>query len=157
MNDTGNNIPLDAFVRRISREVEHGFKVNDGSIPMMVWFAVMPSDEIAMLATLIENDDDKDVVAAGMRAFFWEHKVTRYAMIAEAWGSKSSRPAEDPERIELVTIHAEDGLEQIHAMREIVRPAGRKPYLAKLEILDSGGTRGRFTNLGYVAPDTVRQ
>jgi hypothetical protein len=60
----------------------------------------------------------------------------RYAFVAEAWRgaeSASVRPTLDPNRIEVVTLIAEDCRGAIIAIREIVRPANGKPYLGELE------------------------
>jgi hypothetical protein len=148
MSSNYHDVTLDAFVRRIAREAEKCFD-RHGEIPL-TWFYEIPGDGLGAMVTPVDLDT-KDQLADRMRSLFWEKRVTRYAFVTEGWAATTpgwTGPAvNDPQRVELVLIYAEDGREAISAKRDIIRPAHSKPYLAKLEIEHGASRSGRFANL----------
>jgi hypothetical protein len=99
----------------------------------------------------VPADEGKQMLAEGMREHFREHDVVRYASAHEAWTKHDSwpgRPSEDPQRREIVSLSADDGRECLLAMRDIVRPQGGKPYLAKISKIDrTARPQGRLMDL----------
>jgi hypothetical protein len=144
---SSKDIPLDAFVRRIAREAEKNFD-RHGEIPM-VWFFDIPGEGLCVMITPVDPNT-RNQLADRMRSLFWEKRVTRYAMVAEAWAATTpgwTGPAvNDPQRVESVVIYAEDAREAISAKGDIIRPEHGKPYLTKLDVYH-GASRGRFANL----------
>jgi hypothetical protein len=103
----------------------------------------------------------KNSLAEKMRQHFAEHDVVRYAHVTEAWVTYHDeethrqfmrgnitvpRPRFDPERKEVVALHAEDRSGAIAGTREIIRPQARKPYLGRLET-GQAGNLGRYANM----------
>jgi hypothetical protein len=144
---SSKDIPLNAFVRRIAREAEKNFD-RHGEIPM-VWFFDIPGEGLCVMITPVDPNT-RNQLADRMRSLFWEKRVTRYAMVAEAWAATTpgwTGPAvNDPQRVESVVIYAEDAREAISAKGDIIRPEHGKPYLTKLDVYH-GASRGRFANL----------
>jgi hypothetical protein len=167
--DLSADVPLDAFVRRLSRMVEHMFG-RDGEITP-AWFAVTRAGEGHVIVTPVTSNRDtdpfgdraKEQIAEKIRQHFKEHDVVRFAHVAEAWmvfhdeethkefargNITITRPSLDPDRKEVVIIHAEDRSGGIGGAREIIRSQGRKPYLGSLEWHDSGpASIGRYASL----------
>jgi hypothetical protein len=150
------NVTLEAFLRRASRIAEDLFdKVGELE---MIWLVENAAGEQEMIVTPVNAPsavaaaEYKENLSAAMRDLFRERGIVRYAVAAEAWSAKGAvdpyRSLSDhPQRFEIVFITAEDVAgAALLATREIVRPAGGRPYLGRLEICD-GGSVGRFVNL----------
>jgi len=102
------DVTLEAMVRRIASEAERMFNKH-GSLPMM-WLVDAPDKGIAMITTPPpEGEDDnaaKNALATGMREFFREHNVTRYARACEVWFDevpKATSELRDDEGREFIT------------------------------------------------------
>jgi hypothetical protein len=144
---------LEAFLRWTSRKAEGVFK-SCGEIAPVVHVQEADGKEY-LIAIPVAHDGPaaRDALDAMLRAYFADHNVARYALVVECWhgapgldGSISSHP----DRRECVSISVEDRDRQLYAMRDIIRPAGCKPYLGKLEILTveySAQTANRFIRL----------
>src|SRR5258706_46439 len=143
--DLSADVPLDAFLRRVSRSTEKRFDEMGEVDPS--WALVSAGGKAHLVVmpfpATIEDpyaDKAKKAGVAFMRDYFKEHDVVRYAFVAEAWRgaeSASVRPTLDPNRMEGVTLIAEDCRGAIIAIREIDRPANGKPHLGELELHDA--------------------
>ncbi len=92
--------------------------------------------------------DNKDVWVAMARAAFAMLDATACVFICEAWMRDGVEPdeaarwlesgiANDPKRIEVVILNAEDAEGMVLARRPIIRHRGR-PHLGDLKVLSSG-------------------
>jgi hypothetical protein len=151
------DVPLDAFMRRVSRIAEKIFN-EAGEIEDPHWFVVKADGEVDVIVTPVFKFESPagsytNTVSLlhDLRKSFQERGVVRCASVAEAWrGSNTTlRPSLDPERREVVQVIAEDrDGATILAFRDIVRPAVGKPYLGKLELMDAPGPQsGRWTRM----------
>jgi hypothetical protein len=157
---TIEDLPLKELVHCMSQNVENIFN-EDGELAMC-WLVEARGEEPGLIVTPIQGSNPaearayKQGLAAMMRKFFQENGVTRYALAFEGWSSKRSEDqnrrlaaggslADEPDRREVILISADDGHEQVAAMREIIRPQHGKPYLTKLEFME--GARGMFWGL----------
>jgi hypothetical protein len=144
---------LNAFVRRVSRYVERVFDKEGEIAP--VWFVTNKDDDESWIGTPQMADhapDVRDQIAAHMCVLFREQNIMRYVLATEAWlgapGCTDTRPSLQAERREVVIFQAEDtGGGALTGLREIVRPQGRKPYLARLELTLTPPGPARFSNL----------
>jgi len=153
------DVPLDAFLRRVSRIVEDEFEER-GEIASS-WFLVTASGQThAVVMPFPATGEDpfadnvKNKGVAFMRDYFKKCDVVRYAHVAEAWmGTKpaSVRASMDPNRIEIVSLIVEDRDGACCGTREIIRPVNNKPHLAKLKLADESPKLGysKFGNLLY--------
>jgi hypothetical protein len=155
-------ITLEAMARRLSRLADDTFE-KFGELPDMLWL-VDATDELGMHMMVLPTTERRmELMPAGLRDYFAEHGVTRYARASEVWYSEHpiehrteilrqglvTRPSRDPRRKEAVAIFAEDKTKELCGMREIIRPPNGKPYLGKLELVDNSinAGLGRFANL----------
>ncbi len=155
--DLSADVPLAAFLRRVSRIVEKRFD-ETGEVPPS-WALVTAGGKAHLVVTPFPataedpcGDNAKKAGVAFMRDYFREHDVIRYAFTAEAWRggeSASVRPTMDPNRTEVMALIAEDRDGAITASREIIRSTNGKPYLGKLELDDGPHALGysQFGNL----------
>jgi hypothetical protein len=162
------DIPLDAFVRRISTAAEHLFMKNDFTLSP-VFIGQRANGEPVTIAIDIAN---KDETAALMRAIAAEFELVRCAYVDEAWTANLSADAPavnlqiaimnrigvkaHPDRREAVIIGAEDYVSgQMMGFRYILRPEHGKPSLSPLTIERGGRLEGRF--VGILPPRGVKQ
>jgi hypothetical protein len=157
--DLSADVPLAAFLRRVSRIVEKRFD-ETGEVPPS-WALVTAGGKAHLVVTPFPataedpcGDNAKKAGVALMHDYFREHDVVRFEFVAEGWqGTKpaSVRPVLDPNRTEVVVLIAEDRGGAITAAREIIRLANGKSYLGKLEVNYAPHTPGhsRFGNLLY--------
>jgi len=152
-------VPLEALLRRVVRTAEDMFD-KLGEIDML-WIYENASGEQQMVVTPIMAPDGqvaaayKTYLAAGMRQLFHQHDVVRYAVAAECWTLGCDLDpdycgplGEHPQRREAIIFEADDGRVFLSAWREIIRPAGGKPYLGKLSaIWRPPRVEGRFHDL----------
>jgi hypothetical protein len=163
-------VTLEAMVRRASKEAEKMFNKCGGI--EMYWLVDTAENGQTVIVTPWPADMPpagsrgavKDARAECIRELFKEMNVTRYVLVHEAWvvaRSKDTSPedmrddiaeaggslANMPERLEFVVLQASDGHDFIHAMREIVRPAGGKPYLGALDVERPINHAGRYENM----------
>jgi hypothetical protein len=118
---------------------------NETGIVAPTWYAIASAGELVELTPPHPN---KNLAIVMVRAFFELHGVVRYVFVDEAWSLQSKSDSNDlavikkhgvaghPDRVEVVLITGEDrdaGLLAAH--RRIIRPPGRRPYLAPLEML----------------------
>jgi hypothetical protein len=149
------DVPLYALLRRASRLAEGLFNKDGEFDPFFV--CDIPGKELAVVITPLIGKpglaaiEYKDRLTAKLRVEFAEKGVTRYVAVAECWMAEPPKqdmtPLEvsqyyaaldfslknDPKRKEVVVLTADDGKQQLSAMREIIRPANGRPYLGKLE------------------------
>ena len=123
-----HDIPLDALVRRITREVKIIFK-KEGDLWPPLWFVETPEGMI-IFGTPIHEREYKPVLAKNMTSYFQEINARRYVAVAPCW-----RHGEDGKR-ESLHIIAHDGKQILSAFCDIVRPMGGKPYLTKFNDLE---------------------
>lgn len=104
---------------------------------------------------------DKDHVVAFAKSVFEGDGAVAYAFISEAWAlappQGTTREEIDlmvaagiknhPDRVEVVTIFAEDENGAVSAQIPIHRPPNQKPYLGKLDVWPGGATEGRMVGL----------
>jgi hypothetical protein len=175
------DVSLEAMLRRAAQEAEKMFN-RIGEI-QMYWLVDTIDEGPGVLVTPVVGPKDvptaviKSEIAARVREEFKEKNVTRYVMVHEAWclktdtAGKDARDAKDatlnaiadagglianmPERLEFVTFIASDGHEHLHGMREIIRPAGRKPYLGALDIDRPRQIEGLFVNMLPIENETT--
>jgi hypothetical protein len=151
-------IPLEAMIRRVSREAVKLFDER-GSVPML-WLVETATGEQAHLITSVEEStpEYKRAFAEEMRELFQEKQVARYARAMECWTAADEGSnkwllehgtlADYPQpRSETVLLDADDGRRYLNASREIIRPAGGRPYLGKLSEIAPGILAGRFSDL----------
>jgi len=130
---------------------------HEGEVTMF-WLAETSSGEQLRLVTPVvipegtPSAEAKHMIADKIREFFREHDVVRYGQAAEAWAATDETydgpPSEHPRRIEMISLTADDGIEFLAAMRDIIRPEGAKAYLGPLtEITRTEYPVGRLTNL----------
>jgi hypothetical protein len=138
------------MLRRASRMAEQMFD-KDGEVTSFWLTETAAGQQHTIVTPMAPADEAKRMVAEKMREHFKEHDVVRYASAHEAWRKHDSwpgRPFEDPQRREIVALVADDGCECLLAMRDIVRPQGGKPYLAKLSDIErQKQPRGRLMDL----------
>jgi hypothetical protein len=147
---------LDAFLRLVSRHAEQIFGKHG---ELELYFMIqMPDEIITMIApegtrggSPAKSACNRDHIAVWLRGYLREHGAERYAVISEMWTTTKPVPpghsiSEQPDRTEEVMIHVEDGTRALTGVRDIIRPAGRKAYLGKLEKVRDIGI-GRFSNL----------
>jgi hypothetical protein len=93
------DVTLEAMIRRISREAERMFN-RDGGIDML-WLLDAPDEGLAIVASPFPEGTDADAAAAkddlvaGMREFFRERNVTRYARACEVWVDEVPKAASE--------------------------------------------------------------
>jgi len=154
--DLSADVPLDAFLRRVSRMIEKRFDEMGEVDPSWALVTAGGKRHMVVMAfpSTVEDpygDKAKKAGVAIMRDYFREHYVVRYAFVTEMWlGTKSSsvRPVLDPNRREAVLLLVEDRGGAFTAWREIIRPANSKPYLGKLELLIDGSPAPRYSRFG---------
>jgi hypothetical protein len=157
--DLSADVPLDTFLRRVSRITEKRFNEMGEVDPS--WALVTAGGQAQLVVMsfpeTIEDPYGDKIMKAGvafMRDYFKEHDVVRYAFVAEAWRraeSASVRSNTDPNRTELVILVTEDCHGAIRASRQIVRAENGMPYLGNLELDDGTPAPGysQFGNLLY--------
>jgi hypothetical protein len=149
-------ISLEAMLRRASRIAEQMFD-KDGEIDSF-WLVETVTGEQRTIVTpmcfppWVSADEAKRELAAKLRELFKEIDVARYAHAAEAWMAREDDHqgpvVAHPRRQEIVVIHADDGSECLVTMRDIIRPPGGKPYLAKMAAIErTEQPEGRLMNL----------
>lgn len=147
-----NDIPLETFLRAVAMEAEQEFRER-GELPLTWFFHESMDGEDCKAVILNVCADNKLAIADMMRSLFWEKHVTRYAVATESWGSKAGviPPSSDPQRCEMLSIHAEDASGTIGAVIDIDRSANGKPTLGKLKVDElmapESERAGRFVNL----------
>jgi hypothetical protein len=150
------DVPLEALLRRASRMAEKMF--DEAGEVTSFWLAELADGKQQTILTPmvipleLSAAEAKCALAEKMREHFRGHGIVRYAHAAEAWMVQDEawqRPiAEHPRRQEIVSLTADDGNECLAAMRDIVRPPGGKPYLAKLSKIERDKQpRGRLMDL----------
>jgi hypothetical protein len=155
---------LEAFLRRVSRQAKRVFAASGEIEPVVIVQDTAGKESLLVVSDMTrgssphEAAERRDRLVPWLRQYFIEHDTARYVIVVECWegqpgpdGSVSS----NPNRREVVQITVEDRDQQIMAFREIIRPAGRKPCLGKLEIPtpDPGTTYGgRFAYLLSLPP-----
>ena len=138
---------LDALIRRASRMAEQMFDQN-GEVTCF-WLADTAAGDQWVVITPISFPpgvpaaEGKKMLAERMRDYFREHDVVRYAVAVEAWavpgedvGPSPGSLAHHPRRRAIVVINADDGFDYLTTVREIIRPQGGKPYLAKMSKIE---------------------
>jgi hypothetical protein len=149
-------VSLDAILRRASKIAETTFDKRGEITPFWLLETSTGKQEMAVSPYIVPPDvpahGAKLKIAEGMREFFREHDVVRYAHAAEAWSvddeTYQGPIAEHPNRKEVVILTADDGNEHLSAFCDIIRPPHGKPYLGKLsEIARTKRPQGRLTNL----------
>jgi hypothetical protein len=157
-------VPLDALIRRASRAAE-GLFDKTGGFPSFYLVENAAAQQERIVAPIVVPEGmhpakAKDRYARELRKRFREQGVVRYALVTEAWTVNEKNEAasawmaehgtwEDyPDRREIVTISAQDSKEYLCATRDIIRPAGGKPYLGKLSDIERPARpKGRLVNL----------
>jgi hypothetical protein len=104
-------ITLAAMARRVSRMADETFE-KFGELPDMLWL-VDATDELGMHMMVLPTTERRmELMPAGLRDYFAEHGVTRYARASEVWYSEHpiehrteilrrgtvTRPSRDPQR-----------------------------------------------------------
>jgi len=162
-------VPLEALLRRLSRMAEQHFNRVGDIDPM--WLVETASGEQRVIVSPIVAPsplaaaDYKDQLADKMRELFAENGVVRYARAMECWTIPGSGEmtceqralqyaalgytfANHADRREIVDISAEDSTQFLRAFRDIIRPAGGKPYLGKLSAIErQDQVEGRWLGL----------
>ena len=123
------------------------FRKHGGLSPM--YHGLCANDDHVIIPVVPEGS--KDAWVAVVRAAFAEHDVVSYVFICEAWLREATNAeadrlhdkwlksgiANDPKRIEVVLLNAEDAEGMVLARRPIIRHRGR-PHLGDLKVLSSG-------------------
>jgi hypothetical protein len=161
---TTKPIPLDALIRRASRIAE-GLFDKTGGLPSFYLVENAAGQQQRIVAPFVFPEGMhpakfKSRYPRDMRKRFREQGVVRYVHVAEAWtADQNDRAAEAwmaehgtwadyPNRGEVVTISAQDRNEFLCAKRDIIRPAGGKPYLGKLSDIERPTRpKGRLVNM----------
>jgi hypothetical protein len=151
---------LDALLRRASRMAEQMFD-KDGEVTCFWLAETAAGDQQTIITPMsfppeVPTAEAKQMLAQKMRDHFKEHDVVRYANAVEAWtvpeedrvGPYPGSLADHPRRREIVAIIADDGRDCLMTARDIIRPPGGKPYLAKmLKVQGAEQVRGRLADL----------
>lgn len=143
-------IPFDSFIRMVAKGARREFERDKEVKPTAIMVNAAGELIIAPMAHIWRDDAaTKDVVFAAIRAIAKEKHAVRCAFVSEAWALDSDDVGKDavraafaagsladaPGRREVVQINAEDQHEgQRQNSMEIVRPAGRDPYLLALRL-----------------------
>jgi len=131
---------------------------------MPMWLGQLPDGEIFPIVGVFDAEKSKDRIADEVRAEFQKAGVESLAFMSEAWTLNSKklgmdgikaflasgmRVSESPDRIEAITIIAEDNRgHALHAQMKIERSAGGKGRLLPIEWFpEDGKVEGRFTNM----------
>lgn len=168
------DIPLDAFVRRLSTVAERlFFKNNCVLAPFFVGHK--PDGEVVTLA--IRADLTKDEEAARMRAIAAQLDLVRCAYVDEAWTAQiaAASPEQErrakaeiaimnrigvkhhPDRREVIIIAAEDYITgSLMGFRYILRPEHGKPSLSPLKI-EQGWDQAEGRFVGLLPPRGTKQ
>jgi hypothetical protein len=120
-----HDVPLDAWVRRVSREVEHIFK-KEGDLWPPLWFVETP-ERMILVGTPIPDREYKPKLAEAMTAYFQDVNARRYVAVAPVWmhDPDCSGPRNcQCDRKEAIHIVAYDGKQTMQAHCDIVRPRG---------------------------------
>ena len=107
-----------------------------------MFLLVQPDDSVIVVGTPFEGDVQKQMVRAQLRSLMKNHGTVAYSFLCEAWAVKMNhlkpedvthedegvisvpmqrRPSEDPNRIEVVSVLATNGVENKYRMWEIKR------------------------------------
>lgn len=154
-------VPLDAFLRRMSRIAEQQFN-RVGEIDP-IWLVESANGEQRVIVSPITAPSGlagaayKDALGEKMREIFAEHDVARYARAMECWiaplgGNTDEQVAQryaalgyslenHPQRREIVLLEADDASEFLQAKRAIIRPPHGRPYLDALLPSEQGARR----------------
>ena len=163
------DIPLDAFMRRISTAAEHLFIKNNFTLSP-VFVGQRANGEPVTIS--IDVTVSKDESAAQMRAIAAEFELVRCAYVDEAWTANLSADAPavnlqiaimnrigvkaHPDRREAVIIAGEDYVSgSLMGIRYILRPEHGKPSLSPLTIDRYHNAEGRF--VGILPPRGAKQ
>jgi hypothetical protein len=134
---------LREMIELASKASELSFKQTGMVAP--TWYAIAAGGDLFELPPPHPN---KDLALVMVRAFFEIRDVVRYVFVDEAWtilrrvddselaSIVDQGVAAHPDRVEVVAIMGEDrdaGLLAAH--RRIMRPSGKRPYLAPLEMV----------------------
>jgi hypothetical protein len=148
------NITLDAFLRRVARDVEKEFNKTgkvlqqwvaqdaEGKITHFgaIWNPALSDEEASKHMHALSNDVRDKLAELG---------AVRYAHVAEAWcvaNDGGPRPRIHPNRCEIVIVEANDGDRSLTMRYDIIRPVRGKPYLDKPEMLP-GLSSGRLADM----------
>jgi hypothetical protein len=161
---TTKPIPLDALIRRASRTAE-GLFDKTGGLPSFYLVENAAGQQERIVAPIVVPEGMhpakfKNRYARELRKRFRGQGVVRYAHVAEAWTVNEKNEAatawmaehgtwkDYPNRREIVIISAQDRNEYLCAKRDIIRPAGGKPYLGKLSDIERPTRpKGRLVNM----------
>ena len=140
------NNNLDALLRRASKIAEHQFKKYGVIDAFWIVEKADGKQSIVVAPVMQESDSKRNEMLAGLSKAFRDLGVWRYACALESWVSSdtSCRPAQAPDRREVVVLIAEDGGATRGGMREIIRSSA-PPRLGRLVMSEAMG--GRFTGL----------
>lgn len=146
---------LESMMKAASAGAERLFEKNGCMGPM--YYAVRRNGE----AFAFSPPGTKNKSIAIVREIFERLDVVRYTFVDEAWfletqidPSSAERAkidregiADNSDSVEVVLIMGEDAEGQRIAMRRIVRPDGKPPYLEPMEFEDMSQSEGRMTGL----------
>lgn len=138
-------LSLEELIQFAAKQMELRFKHVGRIYPM--WHAESLTDSYVISADM----RDKDLTTAALAAFFRERNVVRFVFMDEAW-IVDRKPGEidklmreggvsaQPDRKEIVMIHAEDVHTSKVYTRQIIRPKKGKARLGPLETDAEFGT-----------------
>lgn len=114
---------------------------------------------LLMVPQIGGTDDEKDIVAVGMRESFKKLDIVQYVLMCESWTlwiketspssdmKKLPRPSAHPDRIEVITLQGETKDQTICGEIRINRDKDGKGTLGKLSTFRSEISHGRLTGL----------
>jgi hypothetical protein len=163
------DIPLDAFVRRISTAAERLF-VKNNFVLSPIFIGQRADGE--PVTVVIDTAMTKDETGARMRAIAAELDFVRCAYVDEAWTAVINMDTPErgaaelaianrigvkhhPQRRECVIISAEDHNGSLMGTRYILRPEHGNPALSPLRIDHFDRSEGRF--VGFLPPKGRKQ
>jgi hypothetical protein len=135
---TTKSVPIDAFVRRVSREVERIIGAG-GEVNGYCFIQHANGHEKMLSIRFPSSAFEAGVLARTLRSLLRRIGIVRYAITVEIWHAPDAtvqqQPKDHPNRTEAAIIMAEDDTgAQMTCHRYIHRPPGRAPHLGSLEM-----------------------
>lgn len=153
------SIELKAMVSAAYKTAKNIIEVDKAEPITPVFIALQPDKQMDIIATPLDDDDQKEALAQVLRQKFSEDGTLAYIHVSEAWmldgtpgeGMPTIRPSKSERRKEIVVFCGQDAENHtaIFAMAEIQRDANNVRTLAPLDEkdLEEGSVGGRFGTL----------
>lgn len=143
---------LQALMDQLTENVLVRFR-EDGELRAPVWLMETAKGEMIVVMTPIGPDDDKNALAAAMRALLKQHDAHRYAFAMEMWFATETKetvknsppPSQRFDRSEGIMVTAEDRNGETRTVIYEIERKGATVTLKPPEAMNA--SVGRFANL----------